>query len=1487
MAQSPSLVQEKRPGGELLLRLAERAPAARGEWQVVVAHDRPLRLRLPNGTAAALPRHAFSDGATGLKVPRGVLAAGLLLSEEGPPPAARPLLDLGLPDPWAPRAFARLEVAQAGLVRVSGTWLAEHVPGDWPDPRTWTLVHNGRPEPMQAVGLEDGRFDPQDELVFWGAPSTPALPELGPDTWNDPWSAREVYFLASDGNPGSRFAQESGEIVETDPGIYAFPQSFPATLHLEEDNHFSRLTYVLDEPHPDHQFWTTGIYGGTLRTVTLATPGLDPYSLKPVGMRVCLRGLSAPADEGDPEVFQRLRLYVNDQGGGALEVGAAGDWRNQELRIASFGAEAFPDHSAFRDGDNTLYLAGVDEAPAGEFSSCMLDWIELDYQRAFRAQDGWLEFTADPELDGRVVNFEVTGFPAPEIRLFKLGRSQLRSAIVRPQAGGWRLRFQDRFTAGTRYVAAAESALREPAGGEAVVYHGLAARTVGATALVVVADSLMRAGAATLLAPVLDALEGGAVLASDRWIYDEFSHGRCRPHAIRDYVSRAWATWDRPPDFLLLVGDGVLAPRGTVPGREPVLPLMYEQVYKWGAASSDDWYARTATGSELPVLVSRWPAATAAELQNMAVKVAAYREAEAGPWCNSLLFTSGARAQDHGVFMALTEDLIRYHLPERHFIRRINAGDEGGAYPGSRPELLALLHQGQALVNYSGHGGGAVWEDNDLFSSDDVPQVDNAARLSFVTNATCFIASLDYQGALGRALLDAGPMGAIGVLGSTGLGFRDTGMELMADFYELVCANPGLPVAAALRESKQRLFLRHVLGREGSVEARQARAVMVMHTILGLPWQRLRLSATSAPTLADPVCAAGDSLHLAGEDGVPGSEGRVEIYSAASRPAQHGADFVNQVLQAPFTVGGDGRWQAVLAAPDSLPGGGAAASLRVWQPQGENGAAGAAWFYRADSLQQTLVWRAALLPEPPRPDQPFGVQVLVAGPQPPDSVAALLRAWRPGQDSLELRLPLAPAPGDPQRLVSAGQAGPWPDSTQVRLQFALYYPGRVDSTNWSWYHVLAPRPRLEWVWEGGLDERGRPLLALRNQGDGDADSLEVDWRRPGGVLLDQARLTPLVAGGDTRGALPLPNCRLGDTLRLVAAWDEHVGGPHPEPLDLVVDSAPLGADWREPAPGLRLRVADNSERCAVLRSLSAIDLENRQSTLRLDGPAWRLDWLDGGAPGAVEGRLARGGLDSVQVALDGLLVYHGEVALLLADPDGQVQLQRGDSLVAQFHLEGAAGLALGRLEDEDAPRIQLEAEGQVFADGGYVPPDGAFSWVLDDPSGIDPRPGRLALTLDGDSVQVVELALRQDEAGRATLRLALDEDLPRGQALRLELTCRDAAGNAATRATEFRLGERLALRYLGTYPNPFQRETRFVFSLTGVAAGVNIDIYTVAGRRIRRLEIPGPLINYVEALWDGRDRAGDVVANGVYFYRLTAQGPEGRVEATGKVARLK
>ena len=66
------------------------------------------------------------------------------------------------------------------------------------------------------------------------------------------------------------------------------------------------------------------------------------------------------------------------------------------------------------------------------------------------------------------------------------------------------------------------------------------------------------------------------------------------------------------------------------------------------------------------------------------------------------------------------------------------------------------------------------------------------------------------------------------------------------------------------------------------------------------------------------------------------------------------------------------------------------------------------------------------------------------------------------------------------------------------------------------------------------------------------------------------------------------------------------------------------------------------------------------------------------------------------------------------------------------------------------------------------------------------------------------------------------------------------------------------------YPNPFRSSTQFLINLSD-AADIRLDIFTLSGRRLRRLEDSYPA-GPAWVKWDGRDAVGDEIANGTYLY---------------------
>jgi hypothetical protein len=80
-----------------------------------------------------------------------------------------------------------------------------------------------------------------------------------------------------------------------------------------------------------------------------------------------------------------------------------------------------------------------------------------------------------------------------------------------------------------------------------------------------------------------------------------------------------------------------------------------------------------------------------------------------------------------------------------------------------------------------------------------------------------------------------------------------------------------------------------------------------------------------------------------------------------------------------------------------------------------------------------------------------------------------------------------------------------------------------------------------------------------------------------------------------------------------------------------------------------------------------------------------------------------------------------------------------------------------------------------------------------------------------------------------------------------------------------------ALTVLQNHPNPFAGTTEFAIGLPAEAE-VKVEVYDVAGRRVREATLAGRGAGWRAVPFDGRDDRGRLLASGVYFYRVSADG---------------
>lgn len=214
------------------------------------------------------------------------------------------------------------------------------------------------------------------------------------------------------------------------------------------------------------------------------------------------------------------------------------------------------------------------------------------------------------------------------------------------------------------------------------------------------------------------------------------------------------------------------------------------------------------------------------------------------------------------------------------------------------------------------------------------------------------------------------------------------------------------------------------------------------------------------------------------------------------------------------------------------------------------------------------------------------------------------------------------------------------------------------------------------------------------------------------------------------------------------------------------------------------------------------------------------------------------------------------------------------------------------LSDSIRPTLQLTIDGMQAVDGDYVnqQPEIRIMYTDNNPTFVTQSDTiNFKLRLNGKlqpfapgTAELIPLT----SPGKAEIRWTpILED---GDNF-IEVYALDIAGNISdTIEVYVKVASQYRLLDVYTIPNPFNRSTHFTFNLAGPVAPdeVIIKIYTVAGRLIHEIRQPA-LIGFNKIYWDGRDKDGDEIGNGVYLYKVLVHHQDVQVTATSKLVKMR
>jgi hypothetical protein len=175
----------------------------------------------------------------------------------------------------------------------------------------------------------------------------------------------------------------------------------------------------------------------------------------------------------------------------------------------------------------------------------------------------------------------------------------------------------------------------------------------------------------------------------------------------------------------------------------------------------------------LSVNLGRIPAKNLAEANTMVDKIINYHSAQSqGPWRLQQRFIADDKdfnlhVQDAEAVSAAAQKTNALFNQQKIYLDAypLESGSGGGRYPAVNEAVVNSFNSGSLVINYSGHGNYLRLADEAIFSSTEIPLINNANKLPLVVTASCDFYPYDdpTKKSLGQQLLfSAGSVGASG-----------------------------------------------------------------------------------------------------------------------------------------------------------------------------------------------------------------------------------------------------------------------------------------------------------------------------------------------------------------------------------------------------------------------------------------------------------------------------------------------------------------------------------------------------------------------------------------------------------------------------------------------------------------------------------------------------------------------------------------------------
>jgi hypothetical protein len=385
-------------------------------------------------------------------------------------------------------------------------------------------------------------------------------------------------------------------------------------------------------------------------------------------------------------------------------------------------------------------------------SKTWLDWMEIYYSRKFEAVNDALLFTTQ-DTSGQI-QYTVSNLSSDQRAFDVTDHSNVRQ--VKINQTGSSCTFQLQQTLGTvREIAViGKTGYKTPSPAVKVNSYATNLHDLQSQVDFIIISPVEFISEAARLRNYRQTHDSlNTIVVDIQQIYNEFGGGLPDPLSIREFLRYTQNRWVNPkPRYVLLFGNGHYDYKNILTSQRNFIPP-WETENSFETIDSypmDDKFVILNQENSYALAIGRLPVRNLTDAATVVDKIISYETTSPlDPWRNKITLVADdgktSQSDDGSTYTDHSEDLSKLSVFanfDKNKIYEVAYPTVNSAGGRRKPEvnsaIVNAINSGTIITNYIGHGNERVWaHENVLTREDNLPQLTNKERLTFIPTATC------------------------------------------------------------------------------------------------------------------------------------------------------------------------------------------------------------------------------------------------------------------------------------------------------------------------------------------------------------------------------------------------------------------------------------------------------------------------------------------------------------------------------------------------------------------------------------------------------------------------------------------------------------------------------------------------------------------------------------------------------------------------------